>query len=310
MSLLNPDLFFGILEYSNLIDCVHLAQTCKQHMNCINVSWKEMWEKSIMEYPELDNRIPNISEDQKVNYANKFKIIHRLDIFKKYTSSSIEPGLTNSSVIDLFKKKVMYVGYQASILEEIRYLTNLVNLELTGQKMIPEIYELPSLWSLSLSKCNIQGSEMNKLTRLCNLILRECVIDDNFGLQIASLKLLTISKCNLTKIPDFVFSLTELLVLNISGNSISDIPERILTLKNLEKLNIKSNKMLYLDAYFDTQIRILKDRGVRIKVDLKSPENKVISKELTPDEKFHRGVRYTLALELCLVTLWYFFEYK
>lgn len=317
MSLLNPDLFLGILKLASLVDCIHLAQTCKQHMNCINVSWKEMWQNFVMtmKYPELDNRIPDISEDPKVNYANKFKIVHRLDIFRKYTLSSIAYAefcntCSANNVIDLLKNKIMYIGNQASIPVEIKYLTNLLKLELNGQKMIPEIYELPNLLSLSLLKCHICGLDINKLTILYKLTLRECIIDDSFGLQMADLGHLTMSKCNLTNIPDFVFSLPKLEVLNLSGNSISDIPQKILTLENFESLDIRDNKISYLDAHFNVIIGILKDRNVRIKVDSKPPENKVISKELAPDEKFHRGIKYTFILELFLLTLWYFFEYK
>ena len=70
----------------------------------------------------------------------------------------------------------------------------------------------------------------------------------SYGVSSLRATSVTIKDKNLTRIPEFVFSMPGLKVLDLSGNQIESIPEKIGALKNLRELTMNANKLRSLPS--------------------------------------------------------------
>lgn len=129
-------------------------------------------------------------------------------------------------------------------------LTRLKKLDISSNRLtgeIPNLSSLSSLTYLNLSNNNFTGDVQNSYSSLPNLQEiyvgnNNCSISSTVFSNFPNLKILDISKLNLTEIPSSLTSLQSLSSLNVSNNSITNF-SNLSSLSNLQELNISGNNL-------------------------------------------------------------------
>jgi hypothetical protein len=126
--------------------------------------------------------------------------------------------------------------------DEINYL------KLSGISVLSDsIWNLESLLTLRIENSNIHfNHNVKNLKELGVMELYHDTLSENL-LEIGTLKKLSelvMENCNLTRIPDTIFSLGQLLKLDLSLNKLTNIPEAIGNLIAVKEIKLNDNQLL------------------------------------------------------------------
>lgn len=170
------------------------------------------------------------------NYCNFI----RIKINSKDCEKKIRDKFENIKVVNIDKHwkldtiNIFYI-YNNCFNEYIYYFINLEKLVINGIKLLalPEFTKFPKLKYLDLSNTNV-----GKLFEVQNIQMP------------LTLEFISMCNCNLSSIPEQVYSLKNLSELYFIDNSINKITAGIGSLKNLKFLNLANNNISEISHYF------------------------------------------------------------
>ncbi|XP_063901537.1 leucine-rich repeat protein lrrA-like [Zophobas morio] len=171
-------------------------------------------------------------------------------------------------------KLTMSAAGASELISEIKYLPNLVYLNLTGNYLVNLPFEITSCSALrtlllASNKFTKVPSYLTKLTLLEELSFEKCELENISGIN-ANVQLRKLNLCGnkISQLPEEFMQLTSLEHLDISDNLLEKLPEDFGKLIKIKELHVERNRLEYLPNSMNcmVKLRVLQIKPNPIKV--------------------------------------------